>query len=341
MANITTGYSWLSGDTVTPALLNQTVNSATISEIANADIAASANIALSKLASGALPGAITVSTDNIVNGTIVNADISASAAIDGTKVAPNFGSQNVTTTGDVSGAAIAGSSVAASGNVTATGTSAVAVTAKTTGTNSNPAVLLQNDARNWRIQVQGASADQLYFYDDTAAALRMALDASGNFLVGTPSLNGAGGFTVAPNGTGGAATAYFNRTSTASVSVPLTFANGGSNVGSISYSNTITAYNTTSDHRLKENVSPLVNGLAVVDQLQPANFTWKVDGSAGCGFIAHELQAVVPEAVTGEKDAVDAQGNAQFQGVDHSKLVPFLVAAIKELKARVEALEAK
>lgn len=336
MANLTTGYSWLSGDTVTPGLLNQTVNSATISEITNADISASANIALSKLATGALPGAITVSTDNIVNGTIVDADINSSAAIAGTKVAPNFGSQNVSTTGSVSGA-----SVAASGNITATGAASVAVTASTTGTDSLPAVLLQNDARSWRIQVQGTSADELYFYDDTAAALRMAINSSGHFLVGTSGLNGAGGFSVAPNGTGGAATAYFNRTNTASVSVPLTFANGGSNVGSISYNNTVTAYNTSSDHRLKENVTPMATGLSVVDQLQPLNFTWKIDGSAGRGFIAHELQAVVPEAVTGEKDAVDAEGNPQYQGVDPSKLVPFLVAAIKELKARVEALEAK
>lgn len=335
MANLTTGYSWLSGDTVTPALLNQTVNSATISEIANADIATSAGIALSKLATGALPSAITVSTDNIVNGTISNADINAAAAIAGAKVSPNFGSQNILTAGNISGASVF------AGAITATGAASAAITAQTTGANSVPAVALQNDARSWRIQVQGVSDDELYFYDDTAAALRMAINSSGHFLVGTPGLNGAGGFSVAPDNTGGAATVYFNRTNTASVSVPLTFANGGFNVGSISYNNTITSYNTSSDHRLKENVTPMTGGLSVVDQLQPSNFTWKVDGSAGRGFIAHELQAVVPEAVTGEKNAVDAEGNPLYQGVDPSKLVPFLVAAIKELKARVEQLEAK
>jgi hypothetical protein len=70
-------------------------------------------------------------------------------------------------------------------------------------------------------------------------------------------------------------------------------------------------------------------------------YTWKADGSAGQGFIAHELQAVVPDCVTGEKDAVDAEGNPQYQGVDTSFLVATLVKAIQELTARVEELEAK
>jgi hypothetical protein len=80
--------------------------------------------------------------------------------------------------------------------------------------------------------------------------------------------------------------------------------------------------------------------LTIIDQVQPCEFTWKSIGSIGRGFIAHELQAVVPEAVTGEKDAVNADGTPEYQGVDASKLVPYLVSAIKELKDRVEALEA-
>jgi hypothetical protein len=89
-------YTFTSGDTVTPTKLN---SARTVSEIVNADIKSDAAIALSKLATGALPAAITVASDNLVDGTIVNADINASAAIAGTKVDPNFGSQNVTTTG--------------------------------------------------------------------------------------------------------------------------------------------------------------------------------------------------------------------------------------------------
>jgi hypothetical protein len=93
-------YTFTSGDTVTPTKLNSARN---VKDIVNADIKSDAAIALSKLATGALPAAITVASDNLVDGTIVNADINASAAIAGTKVAPNFGSQNVTTTGFVAG----------------------------------------------------------------------------------------------------------------------------------------------------------------------------------------------------------------------------------------------
>jgi hypothetical protein len=90
-------YTFTSGDTVTPTKLNSARN---VKDIVNADIKSDAAIALSKLATGALPAAITVASDNLVDGTIVNADINASAAIAGTKVAPNFGGQNVATTGN-------------------------------------------------------------------------------------------------------------------------------------------------------------------------------------------------------------------------------------------------
>jgi hypothetical protein len=96
-------YTFTSGDTVTPTKLNSARN---VKDIVNADIKSDAAIALSKLAIGALPAAITVASDNLVDGTIVNADINASAAIAGTKVAPNFGSQNVTTTGEGTFAAV-------------------------------------------------------------------------------------------------------------------------------------------------------------------------------------------------------------------------------------------
>lgn len=101
------------------------------------------------------------------------------------------------------------------------------------------------------------------------------------------------------------------------------------------------SYNTTSDYRLKENVQPMVGALDKIAQLNPVTYTWKSDGSDGQGFIAHELQAVVPDCVSGEKDAVDADGKPQYQGVDTSFLVATLVAAIQALTARIAALEAK
>jgi hypothetical protein len=105
-------------------------------------------------------------------------------------------------------------------------------------------------------------------------------------------------------------------------------------VGSISVTTTATAYNTSSDYRLKQNVEPMVGGLAKLAQLKPSTFEFKAEPDVKVdGFIAHEVQSVVPQAVNGEKDG------EEMQGLDMSKLVPVLVAAVQELAAKVEALE--
>jgi len=111
--------------------------------------------------------------------------------------------------------------------------------------------------------------------------------------------------------------------------------------GSITTSSTATAYVTSSDYRLKENVQQMTGALDLVAQLNPVTYTWKTDGSDGQGFIAHELQAVVPDCVIGEKDAVDADGKPEYQGVDTSFLVATLTAAIQEQQAMITALEAR
>ena len=107
----------------------------------------------------------------------------------------------------------------------------------------------------------------------------------------------------------------------------------GTQAGYVQWTGTTTSYVTSSDYRLKENVQPMLNALATVTQLKPCTYTWKVDGSDGQGFIAHELQAVVPDAVVGEKDAVNEDGSIKPQGIDTSFLVATLTAAIQELKA--------
>jgi len=129
-------------------------------------------------------------------------------------------------------------------------------------------------------------------------------------------------------------------TGTASI-YHLLVRNGNGLIGGVTSSGSTTAFVTSSDYRLKENVAPMQNALATVAALKPVTYTWKADGSNGQGFIAHELQAVVPDCVTGEKDAVDKDGKPQHQGVDTSFLVATLVSAIQELTARLEALENK
>jgi hypothetical protein len=123
---------------------------------------------------------------------------------------------------------------------------------------------------------------------------------------------------------------------------------GGVSVGSIYSNGSGTTYATSSDYRLKENIAPMTDALAKVSALKPCTYTWKDGGLQGQGFIAHELQEVVPECVVGEKDAVNEDGSIKAQSIDTSFLVATLTAAIQEqqaiitdLKARIETLEAK
>jgi hypothetical protein len=194
----------------------------------------------------------------------------------------------------------------------------------------------------WYIAPSGTAGNAITF---TQA---MTLDASGNLLVGGTVAGTQGALTIQPRYSTGSgnfvaatALAYWNRVQSASVGTAALFQDGGNTVGSITHTNTSTSYATSSDYRLKENVQPMQDALAVIAQLNPVTYTWKADGSDGQGFIAHELQAVVPDCVTGEKDAVDAEGNPQYQGVDTSFLVATLVAALKELKAEVDSLKAQ
>jgi hypothetical protein len=186
----------------------------------------------------------------------------------------------------------------------------------------------------------------LNFVDSTGSAVQMKLDSSGNLSVG---LTGTGG-RLSVKGAASSQVGYFE-TSTAGFGFRLL--TNGSDVGSIIMGASSTSFNTSSDYRLKENVAPMTGGLATVAALKPCTYTWKSTGEAGQGFIAHELQAVVPDCVTGEKDAVetvddlDAEGRKigtkevpRYQGVDTSFLVATLVSAIQEQQALITQLQA-
>ena len=134
----------------------------------------------------------------------------------------------------------------------------------------------------------------------------------------------------------------------------LYFINGNGTVGTISSNGSSTSYNTSSDYRLKEDWVAVADASTRVNALNPVNFAWKATGDRVDGFLAHELAEVVPEAVTGEKDAVelvdikDEEGNVTgqeerpvYQGIDQSKLVPLLTAALQEALAKIESLTAR
>ena len=445
MATITKGKTFVNGELVTPEKLHQLVDAATLSPFVNADISTTAAIALSKLATGALPTAITVASANIVDGTIVNADISTTAAIADSKLA------QITTAGKVLPAAVQGTAVIttdsrlsdartptththddryytetemnnllagkqASGSYApATGIAATAITgtavittdtrlsnARTPTTHTHAAadiasgtlaiariptgttattVCIGNDSRLSDARTPTththaaaditsgtlANARTTATNANTANAI-VARDASGNFSVGaidaTNTLTGSGLRVRWPDENSNAASGFEQNPSIGHTlkincgrNAPagrefINFVRVNSS-GDTTILGTITAqgspflnsvaYNTTSDYRLKTNIEPLTAAVARLLQIPVHRFHF-IGGEAGTkvdGFLAHEAQAVVPESVTGTKDEVDADGKPIYQGIDQSKLVPLLAAAVQELAARVAALEAK
>lgn len=110
-------------------------------------------------------------------------------------------------------------------------------------------------------------------------------------------------------------------------------------VGSINVTASSTSYNTSSDYRLKENVVALTGAKARLNQLDVKRFNFIAEPSVTVdGFLAHEAATVVPEAVSGERDELDEDGNPEYQGIDQSKLVPLLTAALQEAFAEIAAL---
>lgn len=158
---------------------------------------------------------------------------------------------------------------------------------------------------------------------------RARIDSSGNLLVGkTTTNNDVQGLVLYPDGQ-----MRMTTNGTASNTIIGFFRNSSATlVGSINTTSTATSYVTSSDYRLKENIQPMTGALAKVAALKPVTYTWKSTGEADEGFIAHELQEVCPSAVVGEKDAVDAEGNPQYQGIDTSFLAGLYAAALQELK---------
>ena len=177
---------------------------------------------------------------------------------------------------------------------------------------------------------------------------RGIFDSSGNFLVGTTSAlsfgsNSNEGVMLEPN------TLVASRAHNGALYLQRSASDGGiayfykeqASVGNISVTGSATSYNTSSDYRLKENVDYTWDATTRLKQLKPARFNFIDDDTNTLvdGFLAHEVQDIVPEAISGEKDAVDSDGNPEYQGIDQSKLVPLLVKTIQELEARITALE--
>ena len=182
----------------------------------------------------------------------------------------------------------------------------------------------------------GSNNNDMQFLTGAAGTERMRIDSSGNLLVGTTSAGARVSIAFSSNS---GPSIISNDTTPQNGNTFHQFRNNGTTCGSItSNGTTTTTYGTSSDYRLKDNVVPMIGALATVAQLKPVTYKWKADGSDGQGFIAHELQAIVPDCVTGEKDAVDEEGNPKYQGIDTSFLVATLTAAIQEQQALITNL---
>jgi hypothetical protein len=219
-----------------------------------------------------------------------------------------------------------------------------------------------NDSGDLHLGSRNTSADTyitsqrgIFLKSGSSETERARIDESGNLLVGTTSLLSSGKTNV-----------LFNGQTQIGLSMQTTFGSVGSDfirfldssgtqIGEIEQNGASTViYATSSDYRLKEDVQPMVGSVDRLMALKPVNFAWKADGSRVDGFIAHEAQAVVPECVSGTKDQVqiveikDEDGNVTgteerpvYQGIDQSKIVPLLTAALQEALTKIEQLEAR
>jgi len=198
-------------------------------------------------------------------------------------------------------------------------------------------------------KLTGFSGNSAVYIDSSGATSIGTTTSSGQLTVKATADRAAGSFIV--NANGDSAISIKNSSSTT--------------VGTIVASASATAYNTSSDYRLKTDAQPMTGASARVQALNPVNFEWIADGTRVDGFLAHEAQAVVPEAVTGTKDAMrdeeyevtpavlDDNGNVvteavmgtrsvpDYQGIDQSKLVPLLTAALQEALTKIDALETR
>lgn len=170
------------------------------------------------------------------------------------------------------------------------------------------------------------------------------INGNGDVLVNATSLAFSPKFGVAADGSSYSTITQLDNTNTGIGSAQMIrFTWGGSSVGRIESTSTATSYLSGSDYRLKNNPQPLTNSGAFIDALKPQTWDWKSNDSRGVGFIAHEVQAVSPSSVSGQKDAVDEDGKPLMQAMEYgsAEFIANIVAELQSLRVRVAQLETK
>jgi hypothetical protein len=385
MATITKGKTFVNGELVTPEKIHQLVDSATVTNIANADIAAGAAIADTKLAQistagkvlpAAVQGTAVITSDSRLSdarpplshthddryytesemNTLLAGKQASGSYAPATGIAPSAitGTAVITTDSRLSDARTPTAHNHAATDIT----SGTLSNARTTATSANTAsaIVARDASGNFSAGVITASSlsgnsviSRTLATEVSATSQINYSNYSGQFLSKVPKCDavdaqlhvpGIKCFGINNFSSGGNSGIYSVFAVSASGTTLVETGIGGILTNS---TNNGVIYSTSSDYRLKTDLEKLTSALDRLSALPVHRFKWvghptapKVDG-----FLAHEAQAVVPEAVTGTKDAVDADGKPIHQGIDQSKLVPLLVAAVQELAARVAALEAK
>jgi hypothetical protein len=209
-------------------------------------------------------------------------------------------------------------------------------------TNSSGNLVLGN-AASGDIYLGGGNSNTSNIILQTGSSERMRITSGGEVLIGRTNDYGSLGFKFQVDFSGLTTGILVTSDATASkTALTMRDKNTSAVAGTITFDGSSAQYNTSSDYRLKENVVEMTGALDRVSQLKPSRFNFIADADTTVdGFLAHEVQDIVPEAISGEKDAVDEEGNPEYQGIDQSKLVPLLVGAIKELKADNDNLRAR
>ena len=208
------------------------------------------------------------------------------------------------------------------------------------GTASLPSITFSGDPNTG---VFAPAADTIAFTEGGTEGMRMT--SAGELLVGMTTYGVTNsGASISPT----ASSSFYVSGGTVltigrgvSDGTAIQFNRSGTNCGSISVTSSSTAYNTSSDYRLKENVNYNFDATTRLKQLKPARFNFIIEPNKTVdGFIAHEVQSVIPEAIIGTKDEIDFEGKPVYQGIDQSKLTPILTKALQEAIAKIEQLEA-